>query len=324
VKRNAPEINWDYAVIQRLSYDDLSTRLLPFNLAKAILDHDDESNLLLQPGDIVTIFSQTDLMVPIAKQSRFVRFEGEFQAAGIYQAELGETLRGLTARTGGVTKNAYLFGAEFTRESTRIDQQKRLDSFLDTMERDINRTATTAGQNASGPEDTALLQQKVEGQRRLLTNMRQVKATGRIVLGIKPGDTNIDALPDLILEDGDKLIVPNRSDTINVMGSVYNENAYIYEPGRHVGDYLRKAGGARRDADQSRMFVIRADASVVGYSGSSRFWTGGIESLRLMPGDTIVVPVRLDRTSFMRGLRDWTQIISQFAIGAAAIKVIGP
>jgi len=64
VKRNAPEINWDYAVVQRMSTRDLSTELLPFNLGKAVLEHDESANLPLQAGDIVTIFSQTDLRVP--------------------------------------------------------------------------------------------------------------------------------------------------------------------------------------------------------------------------------------------------------------------
>jgi protein involved in polysaccharide export with SLBB domain len=127
VKRNAPEINWDYAVIQRLNRDDLTTGLIPFNLGKVVLESDESNNLELQPGDVVTIFSQADLQVPLAKQSKFVKLEGEFKAAGIYRLEPGESLRHLVERAGGLTENAYLFGAQFTRESTRQDQQKRLD-----------------------------------------------------------------------------------------------------------------------------------------------------------------------------------------------------
>ena len=99
VRRNAPEINWDYAVIQRMSSKDLSTELVPFNLGKAVLEHEDSSNLRLQPGDIVTIFSQADLRVPREQQTKLVRLEGEFASAGIYRAQPGQKLRDLVAES---------------------------------------------------------------------------------------------------------------------------------------------------------------------------------------------------------------------------------
>lgn len=325
IKQNAPGINWDYAAIQRLDKADLSTRLLTFNLGKAILDHDDENNLLLQPGDIVTIFSQADMRVPISEQTKFVRLEGEVKRAGVYQVENRETLRDLVARAGGLTSNAYLFGAQFTRESTRQEQQKRMDAIYTEMEQDIDRTANSQAQKLSNPEDAAGLQQRIDGERQLLAKMRTTRAKGRVVLNVKPSDNAVDALPDIVLEDGDRLIIPSRPDVVNVMGSVYNENAYMYRRGAHVSDYLRMAGGAKRDADSGRIYVIRADGSIVGRKGTSSWWTGaGFNGLRLMPGDTIVVPERLQSPSVMRGLRDWTQVFSQMALGAAAIHVIGP
>src|SRR6202040_2708537 len=58
VRQYAPEINWDYAIIQRVNPQDLTSKLIWMNPRKAILEHDEESNLELRPGDIVTIFSQ--------------------------------------------------------------------------------------------------------------------------------------------------------------------------------------------------------------------------------------------------------------------------
>src|SRR5947207_6075857 len=101
VKNLLDEINWDYAVVERLNQTDLSTQLLPFNLGKAILDGDPTQNLLLEPGDVVTVFSKTDIGVPQLKQTRLVRLEGEFAHSGVYQAQPGETLRQLVARVGG-------------------------------------------------------------------------------------------------------------------------------------------------------------------------------------------------------------------------------
>jgi polysaccharide export outer membrane protein len=108
--RTAPEINWDYAVIQRLNPQDLTPHLVPFNLGKLVLDGDEQNNLALEPGDAVIIFSQNDIAVPLEKRSTFLRLEGEFRTAGVFRAETGETLRHLVERVGGYTNNGNLIG----------------------------------------------------------------------------------------------------------------------------------------------------------------------------------------------------------------------
>jgi protein involved in polysaccharide export with SLBB domain len=321
VKRDAPEINWDYAVVQRLHKEDLTTSLLPFNLGKAVLDHEETNNLLLEPGDIVTVFSHADLQVPIAKQSKFIRLEGEFKVAGVYQAQPGDALRDLVERAGGLTENAYLFGSQFTRESTRIEQQKRLDAFLDQMERDVERAASTTATRAGGGQEEALaLQAKAEAQRRLIQRLRQVRATGRVVLEMKAKDPTVANLPNLPLEDGDRFVVPARPATVNVIGAVYNENSLLYRPAKRVSDYVRAAGGPTREADQGRTFVIRADGSLVGRASTSHLWGASFDSMRLAPGDTIVVPERLEKSNRSRELREWAQLVSQIALSAAVFR----
>ena len=287
VKRSAADINWEYALIQRLNPEDLTTRLLPFNLGKAIAG-DETQNSLLQPGDVITVFSQADMQVPIGQQSKFVRLEGEFRSAGVYQVEPGETLRHLLVRIGGFTPQAYLYGAEFTRESTRDEQQGRLDEYVDDLAKAIERNAG-AQRNLSGEEALAE-RQSIEGQRRLLDKLRQLKTSGRIVLELKPGADQVAAFPDLVLEDGDRLLVPFRSATVNVLGAVYNSNAFIFKPGKTVNDYLRFSGGINRDGDRRRAFVIRADGSTLSSQSFHRLVSSGFDSLRLMPGDTVVVP----------------------------------
>jgi carbonic anhydrase/acetyltransferase-like protein (isoleucine patch superfamily) len=111
------------------------------DIGKLVLQGDERNNLTLDPGDVITIFSQNDLAVPLQKQSKFVRLEGEFKSAGVYRAEAGETVRHLVERVGGLTSNAYLYGAEFTRESVRIEQQKGLDQLIEKLEEDITRNA---------------------------------------------------------------------------------------------------------------------------------------------------------------------------------------
>ncbi len=321
VKRSGAEINWDYAVIQRLNIEDLTTHLVPFNLGKAIAG-DPSQNVDLQPGDIITIFSQNDMQIPTGSQSKFVRLEGEFKSAGVYQAEPGETLRHLIRRVGGLTPQAYLYGAELDRESAREDQQKRLDEYTNELEKGIERNASSQ-RNLTG-EEAATERQSQEGQRRLLDKLRQVRATGRVVLELRPDADNIDALPDLVLEDGDRLLIPYRPATVNVIGSVYNSNSFIFKPGKTFSDYLRLSGGATRNGDKGRAFIIRADGTTVGNDNHHTFLVNSFNMAHLMPGDTIVIPEKLDKGVVLRGFKDWTQIIGQFIIGAAAAKVLFP
>ena len=120
------ELNWDYALIERLNPADLSTRLIPFNLGRAVLQGDPQHDLELMAGDVVTVYSQKDLRVPVARQTRLVSLEGEVAAPGVYQLLPGETLRSLIARAGGLTPQAYLYGLEFSREETRQRQRENI------------------------------------------------------------------------------------------------------------------------------------------------------------------------------------------------------
>jgi len=167
IKRSAAEINWEYAVIQRLDPKDLTSHLLPFNLGKAIAG-DEGQNLSLQPGDVITIFSQADMQVPIAQQSKFVRLEGEFSTAGIYQVETGETLRHLVKRVTNFTPQAYPFGSEFTRESVREDLQRRLDEYVTGLQRTVESTPAVSAED----------QARLGAQRQLVERMRGLRSTG--------------------------------------------------------------------------------------------------------------------------------------------------
>ena len=322
VKRVAAEINWQYAVIQRFDPQDLSSHLLPFNLGKAI-EGDADQNLVLQSGDVVTIFSQADIEVPIGQQSKFMHVEGEVRQAGVYQVQPGETLRHLITRIGGFTPQAYLYGAEFTRESTRVDQQQRLDEYVNDLDKSVQRN-TAAAAYVGDPAEATATKAAADSQRNLVEKMRGLKASGRIVLEIKPTATGTDALPDLVLEDGDRLRVPFRPATVNVIGSVYNSSAFIFLPGKTVAAYLRRAGGTRRDGDKGREFVIRADGSTVSRQ-QHMFFNQNFDTLRLMPDDTIVVPEKLARGAATRAaLRDWATILGQLGLAAGGIRTIFP
>jgi protein involved in polysaccharide export with SLBB domain len=321
VRRLADEINWDYAVIERLNHADLTTLLIPFDLGKAILDNDPANNLPLMPGDVVTVFSKNEVSAPAQRRSVVVTLEGELNFAGVYQAKPGETLRQLVTRVGGPTPQAYLFGAEFMRESTRKNQEERLNQAILQFEQDLNRAAATRARNVTSAEDASSLKTEAEAQQTRLARLRTLRPTGRIVLEM-PENPTVANLPDIALEDGDRLMVPQRPGMVSVFGTVFNESSFLYRPDKSVSDYLSQAGGLRKEADSGSVYVLRADGSVISKRGGGLLLSS-LDGMRPMPGDAIVVPEDLTRTTLTKDLKDWTQIFYQFGLGAAALKVIG-
>ena len=322
VQPSAPEVNWDYAVIERLDQQTLTTRLIPFDLGKVVLKHDHSADPLLERGDVVTIFSKADFSVPRTSQMRQVRLEGEVARAGVYTVGPGETLRSLVDRAGGLTPNAYLYGAQFTRESTRREQQKRYDEFIEGLEKDINQGAANLSGRVISPAESATAQTAIANQRELLDRLRKVPVNGRVVLDLQPNSKGVDVLPNLPLENGDRLYVPSRPSTVSVVGTVFEQAAFLYDEDLRLGDYLKKAGGPARLADKGHMFVIRADGSVISRSTNSGLFSKNFQTLPMHPGDSLVVPAQINRTTFTKGLMDWSQIFSNLALGAAAINVL--
>ena len=318
----APEINWQYAVLERTDPKTLETRKIPFNLGKLVLDHDKSQDVLLEPGDMVTIFSKADFSIPRSQQVKEVRIEGEIAMAGVYTLLPGETLREVVERAGGLTANAYLYGAQFTRESTRRVQQKRYEDFLDQYEREASESAANLSSRVTSPQQAATAQTSVASQHELIDRLRKVSMNGRIVLDIDPNGHGVSALPDIALENGDRFYVPSRPSTVSVVGNVFEQASFLYREDFRAGDYLKQAGGPTRYADRGHAFVIRADGSVVSHSANSTFFAKGFDSLHMFPGDTLVMPTAINKSSLVRNLTDWSQILTGFGLGAAAINVL--
>jgi protein involved in polysaccharide export with SLBB domain len=324
VRMIAPEIDWDYAVIERLDPETLKTVLVSFDLGKLVLQHDASQDLELQAGDILSIFSDDDIRVPIAQQTKLVRLDGEFVHAGVYTAQPGETLRHLVERAGGLTPNAYLYGSEFTRTSTRAVQQSRIDEYTQNLSTRIQRSNLAMAASATNSaQDMATGAAAQNNEQNLLASLRQIRATGRIVLRFAPDSSGTSNIPEIAMESGDSFIVPPVPATVNVVGAVYDQNSFLYAPGQKTGAYLQQAGGPNRDADWKHEFIIRADGEVVSRERGKTIWNGDeFNHVRINPGDTIVVPEKTFKPSALRGVLDWSQMFSQFALGAAALDVI--
>jgi protein involved in polysaccharide export with SLBB domain len=316
------QTNWNYAVIERLDRSTMTTSLIPFALGRLVLQHDASQDRELEPGDVVTVFSQDDLHLPVAQQTKYVQIEGEVAHGGVYSVAPGETLRDVVKKAGGVTENAYLYGTNFTRKSTQRIEQRVFNDYVDRLEQELARNSISLAAGGSGQSGDSTRNQVDSIDRLLISKLRSVQPTGRIVFTLKPISNSSTELPDLVLEDGDRLVIPSLPATVQVIGAVYNQNAFLYRGDARVGDYLRMAGGATRNADRGKAFVLRANGSVTAAAMDKSLFASGFDHQRLYPGDTVVMPERGVRMGAMRELLNWAQLFSQLSLGAAAINVI--
>jgi protein involved in polysaccharide export with SLBB domain len=318
LRRYAPEINWDYAIIQRVNPLDLTSKLVWINPRRAILEQDEASNLELQAGDIVTIFSQKDISVPTTERSQYVVIEGEVMRPGVYKLETNERLQSVLERAGGVTPNAYIYGSQLTRESARLEQQKSLDELAHSMEVQVRQSTISIA--AAGSTDVAQLQAAQEG---VLTQLRSARASGRVALPVAPSSKSLSDFPDIEMEDGDRLMIPHTPATVSVVGNVYSPGSFIFKSRNTAGAYLEMAGKGKPQSDLHHAFVLRANGVVVAANNVNGLFAGDkFDRMRLYAGDEIVVPFKVPTGAFIRGLQTWSQIASQLAITAAALAVV--
>jgi protein involved in polysaccharide export with SLBB domain len=242
----------------------------------------------------------------------------------------GDTLQSLLAKAGGPTSNAYLFGTGFFREEVRREQQVNLQRAADRLEAQVHseQSAQIANAAAKSPGEAAATAAQFDTQRRIaeerISRFRKLQPTGRIAFGLDPTERSFARLPQVTLQNGDRLVVPSKPAFVHVFGSVNVEASPLWRPNSRVKDYLQLAG-TTSDADVDNVFVLRVDGTVV--SSENRGWFAGkIGGVEVMPGDTIVVPEKLDKTTawskFTQSAREWTQILANFGLGAAAIKTL--
>jgi protein involved in polysaccharide export with SLBB domain len=321
------QINLDYAVVERFSRETLQVSLLPFNLGKMLLSPKGQDDLVLEAGDIITVFSSKEIQIPTSRQKAFVRIEGEVNKPGIYPVGPADTLKSLIEKAGGTTPEAYLFATGLYREEVKKSQQRNMDKLLRKMEAESSAAVAQITQSGGASADPASLQAKVQSvqqaQRQSLERFRMLKPEGRISLSINPSlNVSVENFPSLRLENGDRINIPPRPDFIQVFGSVNTESALVYKSGLSVKDYVALAG-VGSSADVKGAILVRADGSAM---TNQSYWGNDVLSAQVLPGDTIVMPEKFDRESgwsqTVRNAKDFTQVLYQLGLGAAAIKTL--
>lgn len=327
LKRNAL---LDHAELSRvtLNSDKASASYLNINLGKA-MGGETESNIVLQADDSLSVRSITDW---IDSTDKFVTLKGEVMYPGVYAIARGEKLSSVIERAGGYTDKSYLAGAKFTRKSVKEVQQKRMDEIINRTEKEIYQKMAALSSTATSKEEVDATKSALEGLLKQLEILKAAKAEGRIVIRISPLGELSKSSYNLALEGGDTLDIPARPSVVHVMGQVYNPTSFVYTPeNSSVSTYLNKAGGTTRDGEESDMYIIRADGSVISkqqssfglkWSDDSRSWSfGSFNATQMMPGDTLVMPQKLERTAWIREIKDITTIISQIALTAGTVLI---
>ena len=270
----------------------------------------------VEPTDIIRVFAPGSVPLEVKVEREFVRVDGEVKQSGVFELQKGETLKALLTRIGGATEKGYIYGTRCKRESVRVQQQAKIDEAVDRYEKDIETNAKQRLNSQSDQAQAALIANELEAQRRLTQKLRTVKSEGRIILNLKDFNVTIDDLPDFSLKDGDTVYIPQKPGTVDVIGAVYQQNAFIFQPNRTVNDYLTLAGGVSSTGEKSELYRICADGTVRSNRSSGM---GG----RVNPGDAIVVPEKIQRgQTFMQSLKDWTSILYQFGLGAAGLATL--
>ncbi|MEM7705882.1 MAG: SLBB domain-containing protein [Pseudomonadota bacterium] len=308
---NLPDVNWEYAALERLNADTLTSELIAVRLDKAVLERDPAFDLVLQPGDVLTVYALDDFRVRRTQRPRFVRIEGEVGRSGVYSLTPGDGLEELIRLAGGTTDMAYLFGLELRRESVRARQAARINESIDQLEREYQRHLIERSRNVLSGDLSLAIPPESDAIAHLIARLREAKPTGRMVLELEPGIAVASELPTLGLTDGDTVYVPARPETIEVVGAVIREGSFLYSEGRGYKGYIEHAGPIP-SANLRQIYVLRPDGTFVKAS----------RKLALAPGDAIVIPEKVDRATWVRRLKDWTQVLYQFGLGAAGLKIL--
>ena len=296
------------AELTRYSVEDGSVRqaeVINVNLEQVLRGQLD-SDLLLLPHDHLSITRIAEWQTTWS-----VRLDGEVMFPGEYRIRRGETLRSVLERAGGLTDAAFPEGAVFLRESLRKREREQVEVLARRLEADL-ASQSLAAVDTTGSETLAT------GQA-LLEQLRNYEPVGRLVLDVEYLLASKHAVDSAVeLRDGDRLLVPQKSQVVTVIGEAQQNTSHLFQEGLSRDDYIDLSGGLTRRADKKLIYVVRASGAVVTNSRSR--WLGNGQQFAIQPGDTIVVPLETDRVRPLTFWANVTQILYQGAIALAAVR----
>jgi hypothetical protein len=281
-------------------------------------------NVLLNPYDRLYV-----MRISNWRAEKFVSVSGELIFQGRYIIRKGERLSSVIERSGGYTDKAYLRGAVFKRETVRELQQRGLEETIKRLERDLLVEGGTAISTSVSQEEVSAKKIELEQKQKFITSLHQLKATGRMSINLSHLRLLKGSEFDIELEDADSLYIPPRPSVVNVTGAVMSQGSFLYSDKLDVGEFISMAGGYSRYADIDNTYILKVDGSARKVARGFMNWNTGKSRWEMTafgekiadvePGDTIVVPEKIERIAWLREIRDITQILMQMAVVAAVV-----
>jgi protein involved in polysaccharide export with SLBB domain len=291
------------------------------------MENDPAHNVPLEMNDYLFV-----RMVPEWQLYRTVNVGGEVKYPGAYTITRGEKLSSVLERAGGYTNFAYLRGATFTRERVKQLQQKSLEELAARLERELIAEGAMRAGTALSAEEVEAKKMEMQQRAKFIESVKRLKATGRLTIWLAHLRLLKGSEYDIELEEGDSLYIPAENKVINIVGAVMSTGSFIYNEKWGYEDYVQMAGGYSRYADEDNVFVMKVDGSARKLSNGFMNWSpmrkrwevAGFNDAKgpLESGDSIVVPERLERTAWLRNLKDITQILANAGLAAATIAIL--
>jgi len=297
------------------------TELIEVNLA-AIRHKEPGADLELKPYDILVIKK-----TPQWESPGTIVLAGELRHPGRYPIQRGETLSSVLRRAGGLTDLAFDEGAIFIREELKTREKEQLEMLSNRLQSDLaslslEAVSTSAITSNGGGGGGSAAQALAIGQQ-LIQQLRNTKPVGRLVVDLHQVIKGRPGAPgDVLLRNGDELLIPKKNQEITVLGEVQSPTSHIYRAGLSRDDYIAKSGGSTQKADRKRIYIVRANGDVV--SGGRTGWFRRSRSGEIRPGDTIVVPLNTERVAALPLWTSVTTIIYNLAIAILAIHSVSP
>ncbi len=291
------------------------------------LENDPEHNIELGPSDRVFVRRK-----PNWQEEMFFNLSGELKFPGSYPIEKGAKLSSLIERAGGFTDNAYLRGAMFTRLRVKKMQQKSLDEMILRLEREVLYESSKQVSKARTDDEVKSRNAELSQKQKFIESLKKLKATGRLSIRLADLDLLKGSEYDIKLEAGDALDVPMKNSVVDIVGAVMSRGSFIYCEKSGYKDYIDMSGGFTRHADKDNVYVMKVDGSAKKLSLRTFKWNAsksGQESdgfggtiKEIEPGDTIVVPERIEHIAWLRDFKDVSTILYQIAIATGVAMLI--
>jgi protein involved in polysaccharide export with SLBB domain len=272
----------------------------------------EDTDARLKPRDVLTIRQ----LAGWNTVGTVVKISGEVNYPGTYGIVEGEHLSSVLIRAGGFRDVAYPRGAVLMREDVRKINEKARDALISRVE---TMATEVRGDASAAPGIVAAAQTQ---QQQMVRRLKETPPSGRQVIKITSDISKWqNTIADIELRPGDEIVIPKYPTFVTVQGQVNSPTAITYVPGEKASWYFKRAGGSTSAASMKDAFIIRADGSVVGRGSSSGFWSGGVMSSVMYPGDTVVIPEKIiTGNSAWHGILQAVQVMSQVAITAGVIS----